>query len=196
MNAAVIVETRLISSIAQTIKDHMKYLPGWELIIFYGRPNVHLFNEFECEKNMVTVNTLWDYNHLMTDTYFWRHLTRYERVLVFQNDSGILHSGIDEFLQYDYIGGPWKFQHRGGNGGLSIRNPRAMFDLCRNNPYNKSLGYEDVYFSNHIENVAPREICEEFSVETIFKLGTLGYHAIDNWLSIKECNLIRNQYAE
>jgi hypothetical protein len=172
----------------------MKLLPGWELIIYHGNINKHLFAGFDCEQHTVHVTTLRHYNSLITDPLFWNQLVRFERVLVFQNDSMILRDGIDEFLEYNYVGAPWKFQHKGGNGGFSLRNPKAMLKLCKEKPYSERFGYEDVYFSNHIENVAPRNVCEKFSVETIFKLGTFAYHAIDNWLTKSECEQIRHQY--
>jgi hypothetical protein len=53
---------------------------------------------------------------------------------------------------------------------------------------------EDVFFSRFVKNVAPREVNAKFACETEFRLGTLGAHAIDEWLTKAECEQIRRQY--
>jgi len=144
-------------------------------------------------------STIEGYNNLFTNEHFWKEFFTYDRMLVIQHDSGLLRHGIEQFYQYDYIGAPWKFQEHGGNGGLSLRNPRVMAEICSKYPrQNKSIN-EDVYFSNamfqlKIGNLAPRLVCEQFSVETIYRLGTLGWHAIHKYMSEKQVNDIINQY--
>ena len=58
---------------------------------------------------------------------------------------------------------------------------------------------EDVLFCNYmiqsrIGNIAPRYVCEEFACETMFKLGTIGVHAIEKWLTEEDCKQILSQY--
>lgn len=55
---------------------------------------------------------------------------------------------------------------------------------------------EDVFFSYYLKDVAPKEVCEKFACETKFTLGTLGTHAIDEWLTPEQCEQIREQYKE
>jgi len=185
-------------NISDLIDAHLKFLPGWDLVVFHGKYNKNNFTKYQCKKYYAEVNSLRDYNTLMTSTYYWDKLLSYDRVLIFQTDSMILREGIEDFLPYDYIGAPWKFQSHGGNGGLSLRNPRVMYSILTKVPYNASLGYEDVYFCNHINMVtgflAPRSACSSFACETIFQLGTWGYHAIDNYLGHEEIKQIKNQY--
>jgi len=172
--AALIVDNRLEKA-KDAIARHKPFLPGWEIIHENGKG-------------------LAKYNALMTNYRFWLDLERYERVLIFQHDSDLLRHGIEEFLQYDYVGAPFKFQKNGGNGGLSLRNPKAITALLKYTPYKPEHGNEDIFYSNRLQ-VAPREVCEQFSCETIFKLGTLGCHAIAAHLSPDECNQIYSQYA-
>ena len=184
MYAAVIVETRKISNLDTIIGSHMDKLPNdFQLIAFNA-------NDF-------SINSLYDYNTLLTSISFWSNLLKYDRVLIFQQDSGILREGIEEFYQWDYIGAPWQFQDHGGNGGLSLRNPKAMIKTIMNNHYNPSAGNEDIYFSNHlIGNLAPRSECKKFSVESEFILGTFGYHFGDDskrYLSDDQIEEIKNQ---
>ena len=88
---------------------------------------------------------------------------------------------------------------KGGNGGLSLRNPEKMLNLIRLRSYNARYGNEDIFFVHHLEEVggrvAPYEVCARFSVESEFKLGTIGYHAIDSHLSKEDCDTIINQKA-
>jgi carboxylesterase type B len=49
-------------------------------------------------------------------------------------------------------------------------------------------------FQFKIGNLASRLVCEQFSVETIYRLGTLGWHAIHKYMSEKQVNDIINQY--
>ena len=195
MNAAVIIETRNYARIPEIVEDHLKYLPGFELVVYCSKNNIKHFDQFNCQKYFVNVNNLSDYNRLMTSLNFWDKLKKFNRVLIFQTDSRILREGIDEFLGYSYIGAPWKFQDHGGNGGVSVRNPKTMIEIIKKTPYTPFLGFEDVYFSNHItEGLAPREVCKKFSCETIFEMGTFAYHAIETHLNHEQVEKIKNQY--
>lgn len=195
MNAAVITETRQFNP--RIIRDHLDMLPGdFELIVFCSDRNLRLFNEFDCIKYKVVINNLHDYNRLLTSVWFWEKLIDYDRVLIFQTDSKILRKGIEEYYHYDYLGAVWKFQHEGGNGGLSLRNPKVMYEMVSTLNYNGNP-YEDVWFSNNIEkfgNLAPREVCKKFSCETIFELGTWGYHDINSYLTGDQVHKINTQY--
>jgi len=142
------------------------------------------------------VNSMKEYNSLLTSKAFWEDVPD-ENVLIIQHDSALLRTGIEEFYQYDYVGAPWTFQQHGGNGGLSFRKKSAMLKVIENYPYN-GIDNEDVYFCNGLKwlvmNLAPREVCEKFSCEAIFKLGTLGYHAIEKYLTPEQVNQIKTQY--
>jgi hypothetical protein len=182
MNAAVIVENRQLAGLQTIIDQHMAFLPNdWELIQL--KP---------------IIRNLQDYNRFMTRASTWEPLIKYDRVLIFQHDSMILRDGIEEFLEWDYVGAPWKFQEHGGNGGLSLRNPRKNLEVIKHREWSMAHGYEDVFICNHLHEVggklAPREVCQRFSVEAIFQLGTWGYHQIHSHLSSDQCEQIKNQY--
>lgn len=203
---AVLIETREISNLYEIIvNDHLKHLPSdWALTIFLSENNKHLFlnKEFDrevsfrfLENNDLTIS---QYNHLLTSHNFWSSLP-YDKVLIFQSDSKILRSGIEKFLEYDYVGAAWSWQLWGGNGGLSLRSKSAMLEAISKKPYQEGAhGNEDVYFSNYLHevngNLASREICEKFSVEAVFGLGSLGVHAIEKYLTPDQCKMILNQY--
>ncbi len=192
--AAVITETRRFPKLKEVIESHLDMLPPCDLIVFHA-DNWRSFVGLPVRSRYaVRVNTLVEYNTLMTSLAYWTKLLKYDRVLIFQNDSRILRKGIQEFYEWDYIGAPWKFQLHGGNGGLSLRNPKVMMKTLMTHQYSHRE-YEDVFYSNNLEGkLAPREECARFSCETIYALGTWGYHAIENWLHPNQCSEIINQY--
>lgn len=191
MNAAVIVENRLNDKdLAAVVKRHKDFLSNdWCIIPLKAN-----------------IQSPADYNTFITSVRFWEPLTEFNRVLIFQHDSGLLRTGIEEFMEYDYVGAPWKKEapwarkdRAGGNDGLSLRCPKKSLDLIRESGYHPRHGNEDVWFTHNLEKVggvvAPYEVCKRFSVETEYQLGTLGYHAIDKHLSPKECEQIFSQYG-
>jgi len=183
---AVIVENRKLN-IPEIVERHKRFLPSdWQII--------HLKYDF--------IKTADDYNNLFTSKEFWESIP-FDKVLIFQHDSGLLRKGIEEFLQYDYVGAPmpkldsWT-DGKGGNGGLSLRGRDAMIKTIENVPYNKKNAEgEDLHFSKYVErygNLAPREVCDKFCVEQILKFGTLGYHQIENFLSPDDIDSVMTQY--
>lgn len=200
MNCAVIVDSRPIDR--RVIQSHMVYLPGWELFIFCQPNSIQYKEEFQCRAAICPpISNLSQYNQFLTSAQFWDHLQEYDRVLIFQQDSRILRPGVEEFLEWDYVGSPWKWQQeprKGGNGGFSLRNPKKCLELVHKKPWSVTYGFEDVYFTNHLEEVggkvAPYEVCKKWGCETMFEMGTFGYHAINKYLSASEVEKIKTQY--
>ena len=182
--AVVIVENREEINTRQVLRRHKLFLPvEWEMR-WYSIPEI---------KDAAS------YNRFMTDPNFWNDLRKYDRVLICQHDSGLLRKGVEEFLQWSYVGAPWPIAApwnpgQGGNGGLSLRNPKASKEFCERQPYHPKYGNEDVYFSRFLANVAPRHVCVQFACETEYMLGTFGYHAINKYLSAEQCDRILKQY--
>ena len=181
---AIIIDNRPSKQLDEIIDRHMAFLPGWDLK----------------KISHIPISNGHDYNRILTDHYFWEGLP-YDKVLIFQHDSMMLKEIPDEFLQYDFVGAPWKANapwntpdRRGGNGGISIRDVKAHALFSAKSHYNPSRANEDVWYSHFLPNVAPYEICSKFGVETEFKLGTCTYHQIDRYLTKEQCNQIRNQY--
>lgn len=144
------------------------------------------------------INSMVDYNHLLTSPHFWRGC-RFDRVLIFQHDSRLLKHGVEQFTEWDFIGAPIKHMPGYMNGGLSIRNPKLMYQICKLFPYNPAKdGNEDIYFVKHIRDAGGKlpdfETAQKFSIETTFALGSIGYHAIDKYLTKEQYNQILTQY--
>jgi hypothetical protein len=172
----------------------MCYLPDWKLVICTTEKSWQkLYSLFDCLFFEIPnlQNYPHDINNLMTNSQFWKSFLQLgcKHLLIFQHDSGLLKFNIDDFLQYDYVGAPWcvDWYEHGGNGGLSLRNPQTMYEICVQNHYDYSKhGCEDMFFSTIMYDqfrakLAPREVCSEFSVEGILKMGTTGYHKIHSY---------------
>lgn len=222
--ATCFIETRNLPNLKEIIWDnHLNRLPKeWNLIVFHGVENKLTIREVTLPIGIGgTVNNSRiagcqyyelpehldqrKYNELLTSVEFWEKLQGYDRVLIFQHDSKILRDWTEKdnaFLEFNYIGSPWKFQEHGGNGGLSFRNPKVMKSIIEKKAYKfPEDGNEDIYFSNEMfwdesnsKGLAPRLICRLFACESIFELGTLGYHAIDKYLTPEQCKEIETQY--
>ena len=204
MNGCCIVETRPINNLSEIIIDrHLKYIPKeWALTIYCSSLNHDQIKKTDFERDIhiivldyPTLN-IQGYNSMLKSSFFWKSLP-YEKVLIFQSDSRLLKKGVEDFLEWDYVGSPFVFQAHGGNGGLSLRNVKIMEEICSKanfTPYNEDVDFCNFMFENKIGKLAPRDVCFKFSCETIPVLGTIGVHAIEKWLSKLQCDQILNQY--
>jgi hypothetical protein len=182
MLCAAIVESRDID-IEDILNKHVPFLPkDVEYFLFTTEELKEKYSQYNI--NVIDVKmedeSIHGYNLFLTRPYFWSHFLDFDRVLIFQHDSGLLRSGIEEFYEYDYVGAPWKGYPYVGNGGLSLRNPKTMMDVLSKFTWGRNKG-EDMFFSecileNKLGNLAPIEVAKKFSVESVFELGTLGYH--------------------
>lgn len=153
-------------------------------------PKDHCLNLF------TNVNNISQYNNLLTSKSFWDFIPN-ENVLIIQHDSALLRTGIEDFYHHDYIGASWNFEPYVGNGGLSFRHKSAMLKVIKTFEYN-GVTNEDIYFANGCKmlglKIASIEDANKFSCETQFHLGTLGYHAIEKYLTNEQVNKIKKQY--
>jgi hypothetical protein len=196
--AAVIVETRPLKNLKSLILEHKKFLPkDWHVILYGSELNYDSVPDGCLFVNMNESKMDFEkYNRLLTSRSFWTELMHYDKVLIFQHDSMLLRKGIEKFLNWDYIGAPWKWDGKrlGGNGGLSIRSPKKHIELIDKIPYNPIYGNEDVYFSHHLKDVgglvAPSVIGMQFAVETIYYDAPIGIHSANKYLSQSDYNKI------
>jgi hypothetical protein len=119
------------------------------------------------------------HSEYMESVNFWRKV-KGKKALIFQTDSLLLRNGIDEFLEYDYVGAPWRKPKENqwvGNGGLSIRTVSKMVEICDNNSVTEQI-WEDIYFMKHMKGVgvADIETAMRFSMEDVFSPNPLGVH--------------------
>jgi hypothetical protein len=178
MLAVSLIENKPLST--KTALAHAPFLP--DDAILYEEPRL---------------NSIHEYNKRLTSLEFWNQFDE-ENILIIQHDSVILRNGIEDYYQYDFIGAPIKWiDFPAMNGGFSLRRKSAMINVIKNYHYN-GLENEDLYFCNGLKqlngNLPTFETGKTFSCETIFNLGSLGYHAIDKYLTNEQINQIKTQY--
>ena len=244
--AALIIEDRFFEDFGKICHEHMRFLPkDTDLCIYTSEENKEKYTEQLKEFKITPIFKQYNQNteipfsikyingvdqilankHMkalfnmclfMTTPDFWKDYFDYERVLVFQRDSALIHEGIEDFFEWDYVGAPcYNFvkDQTIQNGGLSLRNPRVMEYICRLYGWHSDLQdlmvvgqystasffAEDIFFclrmiKHNAGKLAPLEIAKTFSCESKFELGTLGYHRIDVYMTEDEVKAIQNQY--
>jgi hypothetical protein len=199
MLAAVLIEPR-VDLLKKALDNHLKFLPEYHLYLFT--------NVYDCLPESIPHCSIFhienlshaDHGRMVASAEFWNKIEE-ENVLLFQHDSGLLREGIEEFYEYDFIGAPlYHIPFPCMNGGLSLRRKNAMIEVIDNFKYNYSKENEDIYFCKGLKHLGKdlpdKETALRFSTETIFSLGTIGYHAIERYFSTEQCNQIKSQYEE
>ena len=124
---------------------------------------------------------------------FWEPLCDFEKILIFNVDTGIRHNSILKFLHYDFIGAHWNhlpmadpnvFQ---GNGAFSIRNPKLLWYITQNYQCPESWNLDDCWFVWHLFHKVPSSVlptkstCAQFSTEGNDIDGTMGFHDTERY---------------
>lgn len=166
---------------------------------------VNLCNKINKNINIIKLDitnaTYNDYNNLLLTKNFWNNL-KGTKILLYQSDSLIFNTNVDDFLHYDYIGIPFTrkcilAKSQVGNGGLSLRSKNVMLDVLNNPKCDKMYSRiaenfrlhfkfdnipEDIYFSQNIQNlelglVADEEVGKKFGFLNKYE-NCFGMHAI------------------
>ncbi len=205
MNLLVIVETRSLPNIREIVMNHIQYT-GWNVMFFHGYDNDSFVKKELEGLNVIFINLLtnrldtYSYNKRLTSIDFWEEIPA-EKVLIFQHDSLMLRSGVEEFMQYDFIGAPIvhpTLPMPCMNGGFSLRSKSKMIEVINTYTWDNPGMNEDIFFCRSLAklgaNLPTKEVASKFSVESVFSLGSMAMHAIDKWLTPDQCSQILNQY--
>jgi hypothetical protein len=209
-NETVLIEFRWFDHLEFLLRNMVLKLPKWSHTVVCGNNNYDMMKKC-CHQISESIRIIkLDINNLIPSEYsvllmspeFWRQFNG-EKILIYQEDSFLFHShGIDTFLEYDYVGAPWKDgqddnAYGVGNGGFSLRSKSIMLEVIdKVRPeyliigtstlqYMKNANVyvlpEDVYFSKsmidyNLGKVAPRDIALRFSQESVSGNNPLGGH--------------------
>lgn len=208
-NEAVLIEYRELPHTELLIRNAIIHLgPEWSFTVVCGSKNYKYFLRL-CMKISTQIKiintghenmTQNDYSEFLCKSEFWNLLTG-DKILIYQEDTCIFNSAINQFMHWDYIGAPLVLQstdNQVGNGGLSLRTRQKMLDVIAFMKHDKfettlavkkwmetvkmRLPPEDVYFSqvmqkHKIGKVADINSAKLFSTEKIFQPNTFGMHA-------------------
>jgi hypothetical protein len=219
MYTAVIIEPRKHKALNLVLSNFNNNLnKDWKFLIYHGNSNAEFIrqitknNKMDNRCNMISLNTdnlsINCYNKLLLSEYFYENIDT-EIFLIFQTDTLISNKykdNIYKFLNYDYVGAPWKTINKVGNGGLSLRKKSKMLEMLKKGGYIKNNGeihYEDRFFTNTFGNdigiylnIPTVEQAKQFSVETIFSDNSFGLHKPWNYLTTVELNLLKFNFPE
>ena len=209
--AAIMLESRYTDNLDMLLKQISRFISSDWCVILYVTKNVY-DRYVELVKNSndtiqvklleYTLNSVSDYNNIILNSTFWEELKSFKKILIFQNDTLMYKYGIENFLEYDYIGAPWPKELGTitcvGNGGFSLRDTIATINCINNidniiiNDYKqydiniKRLGRqpEDIFFSYGMVQLGyklpTRDLAKHFSIETVdFNLNVIGSHRLD-----------------
>lgn len=190
--AVVMIEPRCHEDLEYVIRNASFHLENqWSLIIYHGTTNksfikekLHGLSNIRY-KSLYTDNlTIAEYNQLLLNKKFWKYFKQksYKTVLILHTDALILKKGINQFIQWNYIGAPWKEGHiqnlRVGNGGFSIHSVKHTLKAIHNHVNQYENNNEDVFYSTYINGIPSAEIASHFASETILNPNSLGLHKI------------------
>ena len=213
---AIITEPRIHPAWKLVLNNFLTNLDErWSFIILCGLSNREYLidlieTNFKQHKERITIYQMnvvnfidHEYSNFMVNKQIY-NLIPTEFFLTFQLDTLIsakYKDTIYDFMEYDYVGAPWKKQPilnlYVGNGGLSLRKKSAILHALDNDTYNiKYRENEDVYFSFYIKNKPSVEKAKLFSTETIFSEKSFGTHNSYTHLSEEELNKISEYIPE
>lgn len=192
---AIIVEPRKHKALDFVLENFLENLSSeWDIIICHGTLNEDYVKDIINTKlvehipriKLINLNvenlTIKDYNDLLVSEKFHSYIPS-EIFLIFQTDTIICpeyKSYINNYLNYDYVGAPWKHLNLEiGNGGLSLRRKSKMLEIIRNCEYKGNIN-EDVYFAKACpeiyRNMPNWEDASKFSIETLYEDKSFGVH--------------------
>jgi hypothetical protein len=192
-NESILIEFRILPHIELLLRNTINKLGiKWSHTVVCGNLNYdYIFNIcakigynikiIKLDINECSIN---DYNYILTNSNFW-NLFSGNKLLIYQEDTFIFNSNINDFLDYDYIGAVWPIESENnnnmnvGNGGFSLRTKKIMLEIINTIPNNELIN-EDIYFTNamiyyNIGTIANKEIAQRFSSE-YFNSDSLGGH--------------------
>lgn len=215
---AVIIEPRKHKALHFVLKNYLENLDNnWNILILHGNLNKEYIiniinNKLSIYKNRITLKSLnkdnvtWEEYSTLLATPPLYDLIPSEVFLIFQTDSMIIprnKNNINDFIKYDYSGGPWKMPDNSewgftnghvGNGGLSLRRKSKMLEIINTCPYK---GYdlakrntEDIYFSLLCPKVKTNkpsfEKAKKFASDSILDKNSFGIHKCWQYHSIED----------
>lgn len=211
---AIIIEPRCHPALSFVLRNFLENLSDeWGFIICHGYNNKYFVeniinNELNMYKQkiikLIDLNVenldINGYNEIIKNKSFY-DIIETETFLIFQTDTLIIKENkhlINEFLEYDYVGAPWKYG-KGGNGGLSLRKKSKMLEIIDKVNIHNEEENEDRFFSqqNQVCYHSPDYYkAQYFSVETVFNETPFGVHKCYCYLNTNEMNYLVGKYPD
>ena len=204
--SVVVIEPRKHPHLEYSIRNALHFLgPAWGLELYVGNRNESFVRDLTGNWGDVRISRLGvddlntrSYNQLKKSRDFWESVAA-EHVLWLEPDCVLCRKGIEDYLEFDYIGAPWPKNLalspncRVGNGGLSLRRKSAMLEIAgAANPDAGLFLAEDMFFCVNMTlcnlqqpntfRLPTLEQASEFAVEGVFNPRPLGLHKVWKYL--------------
>jgi hypothetical protein len=188
---AVIIEARPFFFLPKVIRNTMFFLGSrWNLHVFTSEIS-HAYVQESLKDWRVGITKMSgvgrlsvnDYNKILTSRVFWEGFAE-EKILVFQSDSLLAGSNVEDFERYDFVGAPCgRFDEQFViNGGLSLRSRRVMIDSLSRYAAPADVP-EDVFFTAVLRQMGASlpdlDTAAGFSVESKYVRHPFGVHGTD-----------------
>lgn len=219
--SVVLMEPRLHLHLEYVLRNVLHFVGrGWGLEIFAGPENWDYLHTLTKDWGAVRFHDLQSdnlsgiqYNSIKKSADTW-HKINAETVCWVELDCLLCRPGIAEFLEWDYVGAPWRADMaispncRVGNGGLSVRNRSAMLRISEEQDGvpipNPSVIYtEDLYFCINMQlcnqeqpgnfKIPDVETAARFCVESIYSPSPVGLHKTWDYLSSSQVGRLLGQ---
>ena len=155
---AVFIEFRSLPHNEFLIRNTIYKLgPSWSHTIVCGLDNYDFMKSIRDEiSGNIRIIRL-DYRNIDQEIYssilcskeFWNRLEG-EKIFIYQEDSNVFKTNINDFLQYDYIGAAWPQREYVGNGGTSLRSKSIMLRCLEKRRHKR--GPEDIFYTDTMYN--------------------------------------------
>ena len=115
-HVAVMLESRFPSNIETVLRQFSRFLSmNWSMHLYVSQPVYELYvtlvnklgNNIKVFRLETKLENVKEYNNILLSLSFWEQFLQFENILIFQADTMLYKSGIENFLEYDYIGAPW-----------------------------------------------------------------------------------------
>lgn len=180
-HTAVIIEPRNHKALSFVLKNVQDNLPDWGIVLFHGNQNKSMVQSFNL--NRITLVQLpldnmskKQYTEFMKSSFFFDNVPT-ELFLVIQCDSMIIpryKNLIQDFLKYDYVGGP--VDDRVGDGGFSLRRKSKMMDILKTSTPKRSVS-EEMLFSSSLQLKKPSlNEAARFCLQSVWSTQSFGCH--------------------
>jgi hypothetical protein len=210
VNCVVLVDNRAnMMSVLSVIFSLINLNVSWSCIVYTSEKGLALYNKWLSNIAIIKHAKPLDvkrfhidvYNRFLMDEQLWASLD-YDKCLVIQDDGVVIRKGIEQFMEYDYVGAPWAesvhndyIKHNVnsdmvGNGGLSLRSVSCMREITQTYQKEKLALFfkninnvpEDVYFAKHLKKIGalmpPASVASSFSSEEILNPKSIGFHKV------------------
>ena len=190
--AAILIESRPLFFLPMVVRNVMFFLgPTWNLHVVYGEDSERFLHEDLADWDVNAIK-LQGTTHLsrarrseiMKSSEFWKIFPE-EKLLVFESNSVMCGSNVDEFLDYDFIGAPLGTAESFSlHGGFSLRSRRKMIQCI---VAGKDAGEpEDEFFTRMMRQTGAAtpdfaSACR-FAVSSTYEGRPLGVPAADEGL--------------